>query len=252
MTQAVNHEHRAFQAWNILVEVAGQSQTITYKELAERIGVHPRACRYFLDPMQQYCLEEKLPPITSIIVNPNAQSAEGVISWDTDNLEDGQEFVFRYNWKNYPNPFSYASDEEDHVENLSKALVKGLSPDRIYQKVNVRGIAQHVFRQALMEVYDNQCAFCHFKVPEALEAVHIIPWSHASSRERLDLQNGLLLCSNHQKLFEQAIYSIGEDFTIEMNDGYKSKLSGKSVRLPKKKKHKPSLAYIKKRNALLK
>lgn len=252
MVQAVNHEHRAFQAWDILTEKARQSETTSYQELGEKIGVSSRSCRYFIDPIQKYCLKEKLPPLTSIIMNENSQMEDDFVAWNSDSLEEGQKLVFQYNWSNYPNPFNYASDEEDNMHGLSKALVKGLSPERIYQKVHVRGIAQLVFKQALMEVYDNQCAFCNFKIPEALEAVHIIPWAHASPRERMDLQNGLLLCSNHQKLFERAICSIDEDFTIEMNHGYTSKLSGKSIRLPKKKKHKPSLAYIKKRNALLK
>ncbi len=252
MVQAVNHEHRAFQAWNILVESASQSKVISHKELSQQIGVNSRFCSMFIEPIQQYCLSEKLPPLTSLIVNENKELRDDFIAWDADNPEEGQKSALQFNWDMYPNPFNYASDEDQHASSLSKDLVKGLSPERVYQKVHVRGMAQVVFRQALLEVYENQCAFCHFKVAEALDAVHIVPWSHASSKERMDLQNGLLLCSNHQKLFDQGIYSIDEDFSIEMNNGYKSKLSGKSIRLPKKKKHKPSLTYIKKRQALLK
>jgi|HubBroStandDraft_6_1064221.scaffolds.fasta_scaffold62630_5 O6-methylguanine-DNA--protein-cysteine methyltransferase len=37
----VNQHERAFRAWPLLTATARLGTTITYKELAERLGIHP-------------------------------------------------------------------------------------------------------------------------------------------------------------------------------------------------------------------
>lgn len=48
----INQMDRARLAWPVLAAVAEQRQTITYKQLGGRIGVHHRAIRYVLGPIQ--------------------------------------------------------------------------------------------------------------------------------------------------------------------------------------------------------
>lgn len=38
-----------------------------------------------------------------------------------------------------------------------------------------------------------------------LVASHIKTWSHSNNIDRLDIQNGLLLCPNHDALFDKDI-----------------------------------------------
>ena len=65
---AVNHYERAFRAWPLLVKAAEDHETITYKDLAAHLGIHPRPIRYVLAVIQDYCLAEKKPPITILVV----------------------------------------------------------------------------------------------------------------------------------------------------------------------------------------
>lgn len=60
MNNQPNHELGAFHVWDVLIKRAKEGKPITYKELAEKVGVHRRVCRYFLECIQNYCLEELL------------------------------------------------------------------------------------------------------------------------------------------------------------------------------------------------
>lgn len=44
-----------------------------------------------------------------------------------------------------------------------------------------------------------------------LVASHIKPWSKSNNRERLDVNNGLLLCPNHDALFDKGHISFEKD-----------------------------------------
>ncbi|MFZ3579475.1 HNH endonuclease [Virgibacillus sp. DJP39] len=248
MSKELNHEMRAYTAWDILVEWTKTSSTITYKELADRVGVHSRACKYFLEHIENYCIEQKLPPLTSIVVNHAGEIGQGFTEWDTDNLRKGQQLVYDFKWGNYLNPFAYAAND-DTQQDLIKEIINGEGSQALYTKVKVKGIAQKIFRSALLKAYDSKCAFCNFKIPHALEAAHIVPWSESSDGEKLDIQNGVLLCSNHHKLFDNNIYYINSDLTIGIN-GYKSRLQDQKISLPKNKDHWPREDFLTRRTAL--
>ena len=73
--------------------------------------------------------------------------------------------------------------------------------------------------------------------------IHIKPWDKSTSEEKTNLNNGLLLCPNHDKLFDKGFISfdsngkilvsedlsdvdrtfmnVNPDFTLEMNDEMK-------------------------------
>ena len=48
----------------------------------------------------------------------------------------------------------------------------------------------------------NKCCLCGVTDQHLLIASHIKPWSVCEQVERLDPNNGLLLCPNHDKLFD--------------------------------------------------
>lgn len=249
MSKQPNHELRAFNAWEILIKRAGEKIPITYKELAEQVGVHHRVCRYFLDYIQAYCMNEEMPPLTSIVVSKEGKVGKGFIAYDVNNIGEGQKKVYNFNWSNYINPFQYAQIDGRQSE-LAVDLLDTTKSKEVYAKVKVRGVAQSLFRKALLEVYQSKCAFCGFRIPEALEAAHIVPWSVANEEEKLDVRNGILLCSNHHKLFDKNIYLLEEDYTIHLNGLYRSKLVGQTLKLPKHKMHFPKKEYIIKRLSL--
>ncbi|PIE50522.1 MAG: hypothetical protein CSA38_02685 [Flavobacteriales bacterium] len=257
MNEEINQEQRAYLAWNVLVEYAQNSKTITYKELGEKISIHHRAVRFVLDLIQDYCMENQLPPLTILVLNKNSNlPGSGFVAYDIENSRDGIEKVYKYIWKSIPNPFTYAEDGTTKEQIVKKIINEPDNSKTIYTKIKVRGVVQTIFRKALLEIYENKCAVCKLSFKEVLEACHIIPYSISTKQERLDVRNGILLCSNHHNFFDKKMLTINDDYTISFSNELINNsdsdvfntlnFSGRKLNLPKQEKHRPRLAFIKK------
>ncbi len=77
-------------------------------------------------------------------------------------------------------------------------------------------INQGVFRERLIRKY-KKCCLCGADNVELLISSHIKPWSESSSTERTDVNNGLLLCPNHDRLFDKGYISFDENGQILMS-----------------------------------
>lgn len=75
-------------------------------------------------------------------------------------------------------------------------------------------LTQHKFREKLIEDRGCKCELCDIALPELLIASHILPWVLSDDSEKLDVNNGLLLCANHHKLFDQGLISFNNDGDI--------------------------------------
>jgi putative restriction endonuclease len=258
----VNQAERAARAWPLLVDVAKRHSTITYGDMAKILGIHHRTIRFVLSEIQDYCLAEKLPPITILVVDQKlGKPGAGFIAWDVQDLGHGLDLVYGYPWASIDNPFGFALDGET-IESIAKAIIRcEISPAEAYQKVKVRGKAQQVFRAALLEAYGCRCALSEFRTEGLLEAAHIVPWQAASIEQRLDPCNGLLLSVMHHKLFDLGMITITADYRVRSNIDQApepsaerdilAKLDGKPLRLPNDEIFWPNAGYIKTRNELV-
>lgn len=75
-------------------------------------------------------------------------------------------------------------------------------------------INQGKIRQAALQKYNCECALCGLKIPALLTASHIKPWARSSPQEKGDLNNILLLCPNHNALFDRFLITFADDGTI--------------------------------------
>lgn len=66
------------------------------------------------------------------------------------------------------------------------------------------------FRQDLLEIWGGACAVTGLACSEVLRASHIKPWAEATTLERLDANNGLLLSANLDVLFYRGLISFDE------------------------------------------
>lgn len=100
----------------------------------------------------------------------------------------------------------------DKVEAQTESL-QGLEREAlIKQRVN-----QDRFRQELLDRYEG-CCLCGVRNQKLLIASHIKPWSKSDQYEKLDADNGLLLCPNHDKLFDAGLISFNDDGEIILSD----------------------------------
>lgn len=254
----VNQAERAFRAWDILTKIAEAKELpITYGELGGLLGIHARVVRYVLGLIQDYCLEERLPPLTILVVNKKGVHGSGFIAHDLHRLDEGTEEVRDKQWRLLENPFAFAATGSSY-EALLAAL--GKSPENaedVYRLVKSRGIKQIIFRDLLMRAYAGRCAFTGMEISEGLEAAHIIPWSTATHAQRLDVRNGLLLNSFHHKLFDTGYFTLTADYRIVYSDPndedgvhaaaekpWTVNLHGRKISLPSKVNQRPLAEYI--------
>lgn len=110
----------------------------------------------------------------------------------------------------------YSNDYEERIENVERDLdsVVGDERDAI---VKVR-VNQDRFREGLLKKYHSKCCLCGVDDRSLLVASHIKPWAKSDEHEKLDLANGLLLCPNHDKLFDGGYISFDEDGEIIISD----------------------------------
>jgi len=100
-----NHPARAVQAWQILVGMAMNRQTTTYLGLSRLMynkdaqGVLDR----ILGHIAYYCIDNDLPPLTSIVVGKGRGTPGRDIPVDLSTIDEQRESVYDFNWYNvYP------------------------------------------------------------------------------------------------------------------------------------------------------
>lgn len=257
----VNQAERAFKAWKVLTELAPTGNNITYEDLAKAIGIHHRAIRYVLEPIQKYCIQyHPLQPLTILVVNKQTnEPGAGFIAWSHDNLEEGRAQVRNFDWSKVANPFAFASDGTTLDELVNQILTEPDKSNEVYTKVKVRGMQQMTFRQALLKAYGGRCALSGVGFTEMLDAAHIIPWSQCSPDLKMDPRNGILMLCCYHRLFDIGILSIDEDYRVVFSNktglrlttadhALVSSLHGKEISLPKYKAVWPDKGLIRQRN----
>jgi len=252
---AIDQEERAQKAWIKLVELAKSHDICTYKELGNYIGIHHRTVRLALSPIQDYCLNNKFPPITILVVNGSGKPGQGFIAADENNFDEKKNEVYAFNWDNIENPFDLSKEGYNQEKLVNDIIGKNEIPDKILQLVVSRGMDQRIFRKALLKAYSGKCCICELSVEELLEASHIKPYSECTNKERISVNNGLLLCANHHKLYDNEIIKINSDYKIivnnidlnnESNRKFISFYNGHMINLPKLLSHYPDKQLLEK------
>lgn len=108
----------------------------------------------------------------------------------------------------------YITEQEESqqqvIENITSEKLIGKEKEMLIKaRVN-----QGKFRELVKEKFKNKCALCEINMNELLIASHIKPWSVSTDTEKLNENNGLLLCSIHDKLFDSGLISFDEEGNI--------------------------------------
>ncbi len=255
----INQEERAARAWPILIQHAVQGTNLTYGQLGAELGIHHRACRYVLLEIQDYCLENDLPPLTMVVVNSTTKTpGQGCVAHDPRLIAQQRAEVQRFQWSTQENPFGYATLGVTGDQLADELLRKPSSAGEIYSMVKVRGKIQRLFRTTLLKAYGYQCALTDTTFTQVLEACHIMPWNQCTEEERLDVRNGVLLNSNHHKLFDRGIITFGLDLKViyadmaeedgpytESDHNLSTRLHGRSLNMPNPLDLAPGTEYLK-------
>lgn len=150
------------------------------------------------------------------------------ILYDVDEFKYVMDYFLRYdeNWLNrgIETVIDTAEQEavlkaqlDNSVDEIDKEIeTKQLQGEEREALIKVR-VNQSAFRKLLMRRYTH-CCLCDVDDESLLVASHIKPWAKSSHAEKVDVNNGLLLCPNHDKLFDRGYISFDNDGHIVISD----------------------------------
>jgi hypothetical protein len=94
------HPARAVQAWQILVGKAMNRQTVTYQGLSKLMYQKDAAgvLDNILGHVAFYCIDNKLPPLTAIVVGKWSGTPGADIPIDPNTLDKQREKVYARDW----------------------------------------------------------------------------------------------------------------------------------------------------------
>jgi putative restriction endonuclease len=112
----------------------------------------------------------------------------------------------------------YQSIDLNAIKTIEKDLEIPIVLDETEKELIVKArVGQSLFKKALLK-QGKQCKLCGVNDERFLVASHIKPWSKSNNEERLDVNNGLLLCPNHDSLFDKGFVSFYDDGSIMITE----------------------------------
>ncbi|OSQ39825.1 HNH endonuclease [Thalassospira mesophila] len=96
-------------------------------------------------------------------------------------------------------------------------------PPKVTESVSLRKnrVGQSFFRTAVLSGYRHQCGVCGLNMPELLVASHIVPWK-VDPHLRLRPDNGIALCSIHDKAFDLGFWTLDSQLHIKLSQSLKN------------------------------
>ena len=100
----------------------------------------------------------------------------------------------------------HGDDNQSTISNDIRDIRRLKIPVTECQRLIDARLGQGAFRSALMSRRP-KCSLTGIALQDVLIASHINPWSRSNNLERLDPENGILLCANIDRLFDQGLIS---------------------------------------------
>lgn len=101
----MTRSERASQIWAVLALAAAHRQTLTYSQVAAATGAATPGLGQCLEPIQSYCIEKELPPLTILVVQQESGlPGSGFTGATAGDLASAQQRVFAFDWLQHRNP----------------------------------------------------------------------------------------------------------------------------------------------------
>ena len=128
--------------------------------------------------------------------------------------------------------------------------VPELAERRYALQITKRRLHQDIFREAVLEAYEEKCAISGLPEPRLLDAAHIIEDKDEALGQPI-VPNGLPLSKIHHAAFDAHLIGIDPDYKLHVSDRLLCKhdgpmleslkaLAGSKLRLPRNERHHPA------------
>lgn len=113
---------------------------------------------------------------------------------------------------NYQNKKIEEFLEDSEIKQIERDILEGKVGMDVQRLIKTR-INQSLFRRVIVNNYSNSCTICSMNIDNMLVASHILKWS-TNEINRLNPENGLCLCSIHDRAFELGYLGIRSNYKI--------------------------------------
>jgi len=114
----MNTHQRAHQIWSVLVFAAYNRQTLTYAFLGKLVGLPAAAIGRSLYPIQYFCKQQGLPPLTVLVVNQSTGiPGKG---FKVDDFAKMVQEVFEFEWISYKAPKAEVGPDAEDFKKASE------------------------------------------------------------------------------------------------------------------------------------
>lgn len=164
-------------------------QTILFEIENEQCHFQPKLLKGITDILQEYDDEQE--PLISVALT--ALFTSSIVAHED----------MRIDYKNTKTPMLNYKYKQTILSIIPR---RGIPHDRDETKA-----LQSFYKDTLFHEFDHACPLCGINIPHMLIASHIKPFRDcAHIYEAIDHNNGLLLCRNHDYLFDQGYISFDE------------------------------------------
>ena len=150
----------------------------------------------------------------------------------------------------------------EELEQIEKEYINENVSDKdsyIESTINIRnGSIQRVFRDNLIIEFNQKCAICGINQKNLLISSHILPYSMCDDKkDMINHNNGLLLCPNHDAIFDKKLISFDDKGKIIISPEIESEIYddlniSKDTILDKKYLNEERLAFMKNHRNMMK
>ena len=112
--------------------------------------------------------------------------------------------------------------EKNAIEEVAKEEIANIDDvDKVVgeerESIIKTRVNQSKIRNNALKKYHGKCVLCGIGVTTVLRASHIKGWAESNADEKGDHENVLLLCANHDALFDKHLISFAEDGRLLIN-----------------------------------
>jgi len=112
--------------------------------------------------------------------------------------------------------FRYFTLDSDEDTNEEQEIVHEITQEQFLTETEKETIikarvGQGKYRKLLLDKYDSKCIVTGISQTKLLVASHIKPWAICNNDERMDVENGLILCANMDRLFDSGLITFRAD-----------------------------------------
>lgn len=170
---------------------------------------NPLKLNTYMNDILKRC-PEKYSPFTK-----QGKGTQGYLFEIPDELGEYLLYIIKKSNENFENL-------ENIIENQENAYIENVENNSFYDNETEKDvvikarIGQGKFRSKLL-LRSCKCELCELNIEELLRASHCKPWKYSDNFERLDSNNGLLLCPTHDALFDKGLITFDDMGNIKIS-----------------------------------